>query len=60
MKSTSHDDTMAALSPNDPVLAADLLDSILKNGDQAALLTALRQLSLTFGAGQSVVNGKRV
>ncbi len=59
MKSTSHDEAMTALYRNDPDLAADILDSVLKDGDRAELLIALRQLSLAFGADQSVAKNER-
>lgn len=59
MKSASHDEAMTALYRRDPDLAADLLESVLKDGDQGELLIALRQLSLAFGADQTVAGDAR-
>ncbi len=54
MRSKRHDEAMAALYRDDPGLAADLINSVLEDGDQAELLIALRQLTLAFGGVQSV------
>ncbi len=60
MKSRSHDEAMAELYRNDPGLAADLINSVLEDGDQAELLIALRQLTLAFGGVQSVASEARL
>ena len=49
MRSRPHDDAMAELYLNDPALAMDVVNSILKDGDQAALLIVLRQITQAFG-----------
>ncbi|SEJ94087.1 DNA-binding protein [Achromobacter sp. NFACC18-2] len=54
MKSRSHDEAMAELYRKDPALAADLINDVLADGDQAELLIALRQLALAFGGVPSV------
>lgn len=46
MKSRPHDDAMAELYRNDPALAIDVVNDILKDGDLAELLIVLRQLTL--------------
>ncbi|EHK63356.1 transcriptional regulator [Achromobacter arsenitoxydans SY8] len=45
---------MAELYRNDPALAAELINSVLEDGDQPELLIALRQLTMAFGGVQSV------
>jgi probable addiction module antidote protein len=45
---------MAELYREDPASAAQLLNSILDDGDQAELLIALRQMAQAFGGVQSV------
>jgi len=60
MKSRPHDEAMAELYRNDPALAADLINSVLEDGDQAELLIALRQLTLAFGGVQSVAAQARL
>lgn len=54
MKDRSHDDAMAELFLKDPSVAADLLDEILEDGDQAELMTVLRQLTKAFGGVPAV------
>ena len=49
MKDRPHDDAMAELYRSDPAYAAQLLSSILADGDQAELLIALRQMAQAFG-----------
>ena len=39
---------------DDPELARDLLNAILADGDQAELLTILRQMTKAFGGVQAV------
>jgi len=54
MKSKPHDDAMAELYRNDPALAIDVVNDILKDGDQAELLIVLRQLTQAYGGVQAV------
>lgn len=54
MRSRPHDEAMAELYRNDPVLAFDVINDILESGDQAELLSVLRQLTLAFGGVQNV------
>ncbi|NYT45528.1 helix-turn-helix domain-containing transcriptional regulator [Pollutimonas thiosulfatoxidans] len=54
MTSRLHDEAMAELYRNDPTLALDVINSILEDGDQAELLTVLRQLAQAFGGVQAV------
>ena len=49
MKDRPHDDAMAELYCSDPAYAAQLLNSIFADGDQAELLIALRQMAQAFG-----------
>lgn len=49
MKDRSHDEAMAEVFRNDPGYAADLLNSILEDGEQGELLIALRQMTEAFG-----------
>ena len=44
MKDRSHDDAIAELFRDDPGFAALVLDEILRAGDQADLMIALRQM----------------
>ncbi|MFT4248646.1 MAG: addiction module antidote protein [Pseudomonas sp.] len=54
MRSRSHDDAMAEVYRNDLALALDVINGILEDGDQAELLTVLRQLAQAFGGVQVV------
>lgn len=45
---------MAELYQNDPALALDVINSTLAEGDQAELLTVLRQMTQAFGGMQTV------
>jgi probable addiction module antidote protein len=45
---------MAEVYRNDPALALDVINGILEDGDQAELLTVLRQLAQAFGGVQAV------
>ena len=54
MKDKAHDDAMAELYREDPAYAAQLLSSILEDGDQGELLTVLRQMTKAFGGMQAV------
>ncbi|NCC31847.1 MAG: addiction module antidote protein [Chloroflexia bacterium] len=49
MKDRAHDDATAELFQQDPALAMAFLNDVLKDGDQAELLIALRQLSKSYG-----------
>ena len=54
MKDRPHDEAMAELLRKDPAYAADLLNSILQDGEQGELLIALRQMTKAFGGVQDV------
>lgn len=54
MRDKSHDVAMAEVFRQDPTYAAELLDSILEDGDQAELLIALRQITESFGGVREV------
>lgn len=54
MRSREHDEAMAELYRDDPALALDVINGILEDGDQAELLTVLRQLAQAFGGVQAV------
>ena len=45
---------MAELFKQDPPYALELLNSILKDGEQAELLIALRQMAKAFGGVQTL------
>ena len=49
MRDRSHDEAMSELFREDPVYAAQYLNEILADGEQADLLTALRQMAKAFG-----------
>ena len=53
----TYDEAMAALFQKDPAYALDLLNSVLADGDQTELLTALRQVVKAVG-GVKVVAAK--
>jgi|SRR6185437_1041940 len=54
MRDIPHDDAMAETFREDPQYAVDLLNAILKDGDQAELLIVLRQLAKAFGGAQTI------
>jgi probable addiction module antidote protein len=54
MNDRTHDEAMAELFREDPAYAQQLLNDILKEGEQAELLIALRQMTKAFGGMQSV------
>ncbi len=54
MRSRGYDEAMAELYRNDPALALEVINGILADGDQAELLTVLRQLAQAFGGVQVV------
>jgi probable addiction module antidote protein len=57
MRDRSHDEATAELLRKDPDFAADYLNEVLEQGDQAELLVALRQLSKAFGGVTQVAEG---
>ena len=54
MRSRPHDDAMAELYRSDPALALEVINGILADGDQAELMTVLRQLAPAVGGVQAV------
>lgn len=54
MRSRAHGEAMVELYRDDPALALDVINGILEEGDQAELLTVLRQLTQAFGGVQAV------
>jgi probable addiction module antidote protein len=54
MKSKPHDEAMAELYRKDPEFAAQVINSILADGDQAELLSVLRQLAKAYGGVPAV------
>lgn len=60
MRSRAHDEAMAELYRSDPALAIDVINGILEDGDQAELLTVLRQLAQAFGGVQAVAEQARL
>jgi len=54
MRSKPHDEAMAELYRSDPALALEVINNILAEGDQAELMTVLRQLAQTVGGVQAV------
>ena len=54
MRSRPHDEAMAELYRGDPAFAIEVLNGILEEGDQAELLTVLRQMAQAFGGVQVV------
>lgn len=65
MKDRSHDDAMVELFKDDPQFAAHYLDEILRDGEQADLLVALRQMAAAFGgvgtvAEQAAINPTQI
>jgi len=51
---------MAELYRSDPALALEVINDILKDGDQAELLIVLRQLAQAFGGVQAVARQARL
>jgi probable addiction module antidote protein len=49
-----HDEASAEMFRNDPDLAADFLNGVLADGDEAELMIALRTLSKAFGGVQDI------
>jgi len=54
LRGKPHDDAMAELYGSDPVLAMDVINGILADGDQTELLIVLRQMTQAFGGVQAV------
>lgn len=54
MRSQSNDEAMAEMFAADPAFALELLNDILKDGDQAELLIILRQMAKAFGGVQRI------
>ena len=54
MRDRSHDDAMAKTFREDPAYAIELINSILKDGDQGEFLIVLRQLTKAFVGMQAV------
>jgi probable addiction module antidote protein len=54
MRDKSNDEAMAEIFRKDPAYAVQLLNSILKDGEQAELMIVLRQLAKAFGGVQTV------
>lgn len=54
MKDKLHDTAMAEVFRKDPAYAAELLNSILEDGEQAELLIALRQMAEAFGGVRTI------
>ena len=54
MRDRSHDDAMAETFREDPAYALELINSILRDGDQGEFLIVLRQLTKAFGGMQTV------
>jgi probable addiction module antidote protein len=54
MRSRPHDEAMAELYRSDPAFAVEVINGILKDGDQSELLVVLRQMAQAFGGVQVV------
>lgn len=54
MRSRSKSEAMIETYRADPALALDAINAILEDGDQAELLSVLRQLAQAFGGVQAV------
>lgn len=54
MRSRPHDEAMAEMYRSDPILALEVINGILADGDQAELLITLRQMAQAFGGVQAV------
>ena len=53
MKDKAHDEAMAEMFRDHPDYAIQLINSILEEGDQSALLITLRQMKKAFGGVQT-------
>lgn len=54
MRDRAHDDAMAESLLKEPAYAAQLLRSILEDGDEGELLIALQQMAKAFGSASCV------
>src|SRR5271170_33675 len=54
MRDISNDEAMAQVFRDDPAYAVELLNDILKDGDQGEVLIALRVMAKALGGVQSV------
>jgi probable addiction module antidote protein len=54
MRDKTHDNAMEELFKEDPGYAVEMLNAILKDGEQGELLIALRQMTKAFGGVQDV------
>jgi len=59
-KSRTHDDAMAELLAEDPALAMELINDILRDGDQQDLLVALRQATKAFGGVSKIAEAAQL
>lgn len=55
-----HEEASIEMFRNDPGLAADYLNSVLDDGDEADLMLALRTLSKAFGGVQEIARQAEV
>ena len=53
IKSRAHDEAMAELYRQDPTFALKVIHQILEDGDQAALLIMLQQMTQAFDVSKS-------
>ena len=60
MRDRAHDDAIGERFQKDPEYALELLNAILRDGDQAELLIALRQMAKAFGGVQRVADEARL
>ena len=56
----THEEASMDMFRNDPELAAEYLNSVLADGDEADLMLALRSLSQAFGGVQEVARQAEV
>jgi len=56
----THEEATIEMLRNDPELAAEYLNSVLVDGDEADLMLALRSLSKAFGGVQEVARQAEV
>jgi len=60
LKSRPHDGAMAELYRSDPELAFEVINGIFEDGNQAELLTVLRQLTQAFGGVRTVAESAQL
>jgi probable addiction module antidote protein len=60
MKDRAHDDAMAEFFREDPAFTTQYLNDILKEGEQADLLIALRQIAKAFGGIPAIAEKVRL